>query len=69
MPKLSGYDVCRRLREQPAGNDMIIVAVTGWGQEEDRQKSAEAHFDGHLVKPVEPRALMNLLAGLQAVKS
>jgi CheY-like chemotaxis protein len=48
---------------------MIIVAVTGWGQEDDRQKSAEAQFDGHLVKPVEPRALMNLLAGLQAVKS
>jgi PAS domain S-box-containing protein len=69
MPKMSGYDVCRRLREQFAGNDMIIVAVTGWGQEEDRQKSVEAQFDGHLVKPVEPRGLMTLLAGLQAVKS
>jgi PAS domain S-box-containing protein len=69
MPKMSGYDVCRRLREQPTGNDMVIVAVTGWGQDADRQKSAEAAFDGHMVKPVEPRELLKLLAGLQAVKS
>jgi PAS domain S-box-containing protein len=62
MPKMSGYDVCRRLRGQPTGNDMIIVAVTGWGQEADRQKSVEAAFDGHMVKPVEPRALLKLLA-------
>jgi PAS domain S-box-containing protein len=69
MPKMSGYDVCRRLRELPTGNDMTIVAVTGWGQESDRQKSVEAAFDGHMVKPVEPRELLKLLANLQAVKS
>jgi CheY-like chemotaxis protein/anti-sigma regulatory factor (Ser/Thr protein kinase) len=69
MPKMSGYDVCRRLREQPTGSDMIIVAVTGWGQEADRQKSVEATFDGHMVKPVEPRELLKLLAGFQAVRS
>lgn len=48
---------------------MIIVAITGWGQDADRQRSVEAQFDGHMVKPVEPRALIQLLAGLQAVKS
>ncbi len=69
MPKMSGYDVCRRLRELPTGNDMTIVAVTGWGQESDRQKSVEAAFDGHMVKPVEPRDLLKLLADLQVVKS
>lgn len=69
MPKMSGYDVCRRLREQPTGSDMIIVAVTGWGQDADRQKSVEASFDGHMVKPVEPRDLLKLVASLQAVKS
>jgi PAS domain S-box-containing protein len=69
MPKISGYDVCRRMRELPTGNDMIIVAVTGWGQEADRQKSVEATFDGHMVKPVEPLELLKLLASLQAVKS
>jgi PAS domain S-box-containing protein len=69
MPQMSGYDVCRRLREQPTGSDMIIVAVTGWGQDSDRQRSVEAQFDGHMVKPVEPRALIEMLASLQAVKS
>ncbi len=69
MPRMSGYEVCRRLRELPTGNDMTIVAVTGWGQESDRQKSVEAAFDGHMVKPVEPRELLKLLAGFQPVKS
>jgi signal transduction histidine kinase/CheY-like chemotaxis protein len=69
MPQMSGYDVCRRLREQPTGSEMVIVAVTGWGQDSDRQRSVEAQFDGHMVKPVEPRALIEMLASLQAVKS
>jgi CheY-like chemotaxis protein len=62
MPKLSGYDVCRRLREQPWGNEMVIVAVTGWGKEEDRQNSRAAGFNYHLVKPVEPAALKRVFA-------
>jgi PAS domain S-box-containing protein len=62
MPRLDGYGACRRLREQPWGKDMIIVAMTGWGQEADRRKTRAAGFDHHLVKPVDPAALLGLLA-------
>ena len=62
MPKLNGYDACRRIREQPWGKDMVLIALTGWGQEQDRQKSRDAGFDGHLVKPVDYAALMKMLA-------
>ena len=65
MPKLNGYEACRRIREQPWAADMVLVALTGWGQEDDRQKSADAGFDHHLVKPVDPQALMKMLAGCQ----
>jgi signal transduction histidine kinase/CheY-like chemotaxis protein len=66
MPKLNGYDVARRIREQPWGKDMALLAVTGWGQAEDRQRSSEAGFDHHFVKPVDPAALTKLLASLAA---
>jgi signal transduction histidine kinase/ActR/RegA family two-component response regulator len=62
LPKLNGYDACRRIREQQGGKDMVMVALTGWGQEEDRRKSHEAGFDYHIVKPVDYQALMSLLA-------
>jgi signal transduction histidine kinase/CheY-like chemotaxis protein len=62
LPKLNGYDVCRRIRGNPWAKDIFIIALTGWGQKEDRRKSAEAGFDGHLVKPVEHGELMRLLA-------
>jgi signal transduction histidine kinase/ActR/RegA family two-component response regulator len=62
LPKLNGYDVCRRIRGNPWAEDILIIALTGWGQKEDRRKSAEAGFDGHLVKPVEHGELMKLLA-------
>lgn len=62
LPKLNGYEVCRRLRTQPTGKDALIVACTGWGQEEDRRRSQEAGFDLHLVKPVDPARLETLLA-------
>ncbi|HUG93426.1 MAG TPA: ATP-binding protein, partial [Planctomycetaceae bacterium] len=62
MPRLNGYEAARRIREQPWGQDMLLVALTGWGQEEDRKKSREAGFDGHLVKPVDYDALGKLLA-------
>jgi two-component system, chemotaxis family, CheB/CheR fusion protein len=65
LPKLNGYDACRRIREQPWGKDMVVVALTGWGQEDDRQKSKEVGFNTHMVKPVELPALMMLLAGTQ----
>jgi len=61
LPRLDGYEVCRLMREQPWGRDMQIIAMTGWAQEGDRQKSDEAGFDLHLVKPVDPAALMNML--------
>jgi len=62
MPKLNGYDLCRRIREQPWGKSMILVALTGWGGERDRQKGLEAGFNGHLTKPVPPELLEKLIA-------
>jgi CheY-like chemotaxis protein len=58
LPGMSGHDVCRQLREQPWGRSIRMIALTGWGQEEDRRKSTEAGFDGHLVKPVDIAAVL-----------
>jgi signal transduction histidine kinase len=62
MPVMNGYDVAQRLRQRPGLEHLLLVAMTGWGQEEDRRRSQEAGFDHHLVKPVEPDALNQLLA-------
>ena len=62
MPKLNGYDAARRIRGEPWGERLILVALTGRSQDEDRRLSHEAGFDFHLVKPVEPAALEKLLA-------
>ncbi len=67
MPKLNGYDAARQIREQPWGKGMGLVALTGWGQDEDRKKSADAGFDAHLVKPVDYAELTKLLAGLPVI--
>jgi PAS domain S-box-containing protein len=64
LPKLNGFDVCRRIREQSWGKNMVMVALTGWGQDEDRRKSKEAGFDQHMVKPVDLDALQAMLAAL-----
>jgi CheY-like chemotaxis protein len=64
LPKLNGYEVAQRIREQPWGTSMFLIAVTGWGQDEDRQRSSEVGLNVHMVKPVEPSALEQLLAGL-----
>jgi signal transduction histidine kinase len=64
MPKLDGYEVARRVREQPWGNGTVLIALTGWGQEEDRRRSREVGFDSHLVKPLDLDALSALLARL-----
>jgi CheY-like chemotaxis protein len=69
LPKLNGYEACRRIREQPWGKSVVLIAMTGWGQEDDRRRSHQAGFDHHLVKPVDPQNLMKLLAGLQQVKA
>ena len=64
MPGMDGYEVARRLRRQPGLESVQLAALTGWGQQEDRRRTAEAGFDHHLVKPVEPAALEGLLARL-----
>jgi PAS domain S-box-containing protein len=61
MPHLNGYDACRRIRQLPMGRNMLVVAMTGWGQEEDKRRSSEAGFDYHLVKPVDAITLEQLL--------
>jgi PAS domain S-box-containing protein len=61
LPGLSGYDTARRLRERPEFRDTLLVALTGYGQEEDRRRSREAGFDHHLVKPVNPDDLVRLI--------
>jgi len=62
MPKLNGYDACRRIRQESWGRDMFLIALTGWGQEEDRRRTQEAGFNQHIVKPVDPNALLALLS-------
>lgn len=64
LPKLDGYEVCRRVREQPWGKNILVIALTGWGQEDDRRRSEEAGFNGHLVKPVDYDKLLDLLGSL-----
>ncbi len=62
LPKMNGYDACRHIRGQAWANGTVIVALTGWGQEEDRRRSQEAGFDHHLVKPVDVDDLTKLLS-------
>jgi CheY-like chemotaxis protein len=62
MPKLNGYEAARQIRGQPWGRRMVLVAITGWGQEDDRRRATEAGFDAHLTKPTDPAALNQLLA-------
>jgi two-component system CheB/CheR fusion protein len=62
MPLLDGYEVARRIRAQPWGRGVTLLALTGWGQESDRRRSAEAGFDQHLVKPLDVGKLLELLA-------
>jgi PAS domain S-box-containing protein len=62
MPVLGGHEVCRRIRDEPWGNDVLIVAITGWGQETDRRLTTDAGFDHHLVKPVEVRELVGIVS-------
>jgi CheY-like chemotaxis protein len=61
LPGMSGYEVGRRIRHEPWGRTLTIIALTGWGQAEDRRRSREAGFDAHLVKPVDPPTLISLL--------
>ncbi|MGC1951240.1 MAG: PAS domain S-box protein [Gammaproteobacteria bacterium] len=65
MPKLNGFDACRRIRKEPWGRSIVIVAQTGWGREEVRRKAMACGFDCHMIKPIDPAALETLLAEMQ----
>jgi len=65
MPGMDGYETARRLRRQPGLENVVLAALTGWGQQEDRRRTAEAGFNHHLVKPPEPKAVENVLAALK----
>ena len=65
MPGMDGYEVARRMRQQPGLENVVLAALTGWGQQEDRRRTAEAGFDHHLVKPPEPKAVESVLAALK----
>jgi PAS domain S-box-containing protein len=69
LPKLNGHEVARWIRSQPWGVETRLVAITGWGQERDRERSREAGFDVHLTKPVDPDALLALVATLDTPRS
>ncbi len=64
LPRMNGYELARRLRDQAnSGPPPLLVAVTGWGTEEDRRRAQEAGFDLHLVKPIDPERLSRLITG------
>ena len=64
MPDLNGYEACRRIRDQPWGKATVLIALTGWGQDEDKRLSQEAGFNHHMVKPVDLAHIEKLLAEL-----
>jgi CheY-like chemotaxis protein len=64
MPGLDGYETCRRIRKA-LGESVVVVAMTGWGQERDKQQARNAGFDAHLTKPVDPTVLRKLLADVR----
>ena len=64
MPKLNGYEAARKIRAQPWGKDIVLIALTGWGQQQDRQRTQDAGFTAHLTKPVNYNAIMELLVNV-----
>jgi CheY-like chemotaxis protein/two-component sensor histidine kinase len=64
MPTLDGHETAKMIRQQPWGKHMVLVALTGWGQSEDRRRSKDAGFNHHLVKPADPAVVAELLASL-----
>jgi CheY-like chemotaxis protein len=61
MPEMDGYEVARRLRALPGLETVVLAALTGWGQQEDRRRTADAGFDHHFVKPLDAKVLASLL--------
>ncbi len=62
LPGMDGHEVARRLRQEEYGRDAVLIAITGYGQEEDKRRSKEAGFDHHLTKPIDHDALITLLS-------
>ena len=65
LPGMDGYEVAGHLRQQPYGRSVTLVALTGWSSDEDRQRTREAGFNHHFIKPVDPDALEKVLAELR----
>ncbi|MEO8589409.1 MAG: PAS domain S-box protein, partial [Flavobacteriales bacterium] len=67
MPRMNGYEACKAIRQFPEGKNITIVALSGWGQEEDRRRSEEAGFDRHLVKPIDGNTLQSVIMGANSM--
>jgi CheY-like chemotaxis protein len=65
MPRLNGFEVCKRVRERPWGRSILMIAQTGWGQVQDRARTVDAGFDTHLTKPIDPAAVQEMLQTLR----
>ena len=66
LPKLDGYEVAERLRAEEGGAKMVLVAITGWSQDEEKVRAQEAGFDHHLTKPVDPHEIESIIASVCA---
>ena len=69
LPKLNGHEVARKVRQSPGGDKMLLIALTGWTEDEERRRSMAAGFDEHLIKPVDYFAVASLLAGVANVET
>ncbi|HEU0204292.1 MAG TPA: response regulator, partial [Burkholderiaceae bacterium] len=68
MPHMDGYEAARQIRAQPWGKHILLAALTGLGQEHDRDRAREAGFDAHFTKPIQPADLERLIGGLQPLE-
>ena len=64
MPGMNGYELARAVRSKPWGTEVVLIALTGWGQDDDRRQAREAGFDAHILKPADPTELERLLQSL-----
>ena len=69
MPDITGFEVARRIRQEPWGRDVLLVAMTGWGQAKDKERAKAAGFDRHFTKPLDPGELQRLLAAFVEARS
>jgi len=69
VPGMDGFEVARKMGQELGLKDATLVAITGYGQDEDRRRSREAGFDAHLVKPIDPKDLNRILGGLEQLSS